>query len=321
MAFEPAAAPSLDDLKSAGYTLFSEKAAVGLHVMDVWQQHSRKGEGWQYLVSLEVPSQGLLVLNADAPEHAVSNVATLANLLMQAKMVPARPDLAFEWAFCINESNDFSGNFCAESIRDRALAETILYGELDDTDRITTFTIECDGQQNANDEENWRSVSWLEMQAEQLCIHPLGQLNFAIVNNHLESVLIAMEEGDAPSLHAGQVVRSPLHFCALMGRKEMVPALVDAGHDPNGFDAHGNAPMHVAATNGDEAMCVELYKNGADPLKTNDSGLDALAIGRALGLPGEFFQLRTVVASIVARDALKEMLVPQSDGPSRSTRF
>jgi len=73
--------------------------------------------------------------------------------------------------------------------------------------------------------------------------------------------------------------RTPLHWAAQEGQKEVVELLITKGADPNGKDKWGYTPLHRAAAAGHKEVAELLVTNGADVNAADDQqGLTPLHI-------------------------------------------
>jgi ankyrin repeat protein len=84
---------------------------------------------------------------------------------------------------------------------------------------------------------------------------------------------------------------SPLFAAVAEGDVKAALALLDAGEDPNPFDAEGLTPLMRAAQAGDEALVLALLDGGADPGITDALGESAYVKAAAHGQPGVCAQL------------------------------
>jgi ankyrin repeat protein len=99
-----------------------------------------------------------------------------------------------------------------------------------------------------------------------------------------DAVTLLIDHGAPLDAHSTNALRnSPLH-AALAGHTlpVLVRRLVFAGADVTARDAHGNTPLHVAASRGYEPLCDLLLARGADahPLSDDKSTPAMLAIAR-----------------------------------------
>ncbi len=67
------------------------------------------------------------------------------------------------------------------------------------------------------------------------------------------------------------------------GDRPRLQAMLDAGADPNPFDAEGRTPLMIAAEQGDEPLVLALLDGGADPILTDRIGESALTKAAAHG--------------------------------------
>lgn len=106
---------------------------------------------------------------------------------------------------------------------------------------------------------------------------------------------------------------SPLFAAVAAGDVKAALALLDAGQDPNPFDAEGLTPLMRAAQAGDEALVLALLDGGADPGITDALGESAYVKAAAHAQHGVCAQL----ARFASRDerALAEALLRA--GPER----
>jgi len=76
---------------------------------------------------------------------------------------------------------------------------------------------------------------------------------------------------------------TPLHIAALLGRIEMMQALLVAGADPHAEDIAGRLPLHYAASSSEPSGLVLLLDAGADVNIQESWGLGPTALETAMG--------------------------------------
>jgi len=66
--------------------------------------------------------------------------------------------------------------------------------------------------------------------------------------------------------------RTPLHYAALRGHKEIAELLIAKGADVNAKDDNGRTPLYEAAFNGGKEIAELLIGKGADVNAMDDDG-------------------------------------------------
>lgn len=105
-------------------------------------------------------------------------------------------------------------------------------------------------------------------------VHLTTVLNSALVNDHPEEGLLAIEAGadiNMPHEHFN-FERPPLVIAAQYGRAKLVEELLNRGADPNIQTKNGDSALHRAAHMGRLAITRMLLAAGADPLLTDKRG-------------------------------------------------
>lgn len=72
--------------------------------------------------------------------------------------------------------------------------------------------------------------------------------------------------------------RTPLHYAALLGRKNALEALIEAGADVNAVDRRGETPLHLAARRTQVYQVVQLLEAGAEADPLNTDGVSPLLL-------------------------------------------
>ena len=102
-----------------------------------------------------------------------------------------------------------------------------------------------------------------------------------------DAVTLLIDHGAPLDAHSTNALRnSPLH-AALAGNTlpVLVRRLVFAGADVTARDAHGNTPLHVAASRGYEPLCDLLIARGADTHGLSDDKSTPAMLAIARGFP------------------------------------
>jgi ankyrin repeat protein len=82
----------------------------------------------------------------------------------------------------------------------------------------------------------------------------------------------AADPDRVPPKGSGHVEYRPLILAARGGHSACLVALLEAGANPNGGDAFGQAALHYAAAFGHAECCMALLRYGADPTTRDVSG-------------------------------------------------
>ncbi len=146
----------LSNLQSQGFGLLSEYVPVGNRYVDVWQRALPDSPGWEYLTVTSTGSER----QALAVSQRVPDVADIGDWLANVGLLRESPALSYEWALNLNDENPCEGNFPSEALRDRAIDELFVHGELDAGDSICAFEIFPDGKQT--DGEYVGHEKWIE---------------------------------------------------------------------------------------------------------------------------------------------------------------
>lgn len=96
-----------------------------------------------------------------------------------------------------------------------------------------------------------------------------GAMLFAARYGSLETCQLVLEEGADPNLNGAEARSYPIHWAIRREMPEMVPLLIKHGADPSLRTKHRTSgieevtPLHIAAIEGDLAMCQLLMEEGA----------------------------------------------------------
>ncbi len=86
-----------------------------------------------------------------------------------------------------------------------------------------------------------------------------------------------LEQGMDPNVRDG-LGKTPLHYAAMYGYRDIAELLLDHGADPNARDWGGQTPLHWAVGNGHVSVIELLLERGADPNARDANGNTPLHI-------------------------------------------
>lgn len=97
-----------------------------------------------------------------------------------------------------------------------------------------------------------------------------------LIRGDEQAVLAMLAETDVDLRDARG--RTPLHYAALLGRKNAVDALINAGADVNAVDALGETPLHLAARRTQVYQVQQLLRAGARADELNRNGASPILL-------------------------------------------
>lgn len=150
---------------SQGYSPFGHSFGIADVMCMVWERESTTDQlkaGWTYLVMGRDKSGAIQLLNANDPLTCAPTHKDIGDLLIERGLLAATPPLGYDWAVSVNDCNDFDSNFPSASLRDRALDELCIQGELKDDDLICTYEIDSDGDQDSNAVSYVNLSNWIQ---------------------------------------------------------------------------------------------------------------------------------------------------------------
>ena len=102
-------------------------------------------------------------------------------------------------------------------------------------------------------------------------------LVYACGSGHAHIVAVLLSQNDQMNLNRrDQEGRTPLHYSAMVDRREIVNNLISHGLDPNVRDNSGSPPLHIAAFSGNVHCMNVLLEHNALVNMQNNSGSTAL---------------------------------------------
>ncbi len=108
-----------------------------------------------------------------------------------------------------------------------------------------------------------------------------ASLHYAALANDVAEILARLAAGEDPNVRDAAGF-APQHFAVQVGSFAAAEALLSHGAAVDAPNSFGNTPLHVAVYNcsWDGAMIALLRRHGADPLRSNHSGLTPLGLSR-----------------------------------------
>lgn len=303
---EQRAETSIEDLKAAGYSLLEAQVPTGGRYVGVWERLNADEDGWDYVVTAREKGRDR-VLNFEKPLTYSPNVVVIGRLMVEAKIFDKEPELGFEYAICVNDANDYEGNFATQTLRDRAIDELMLSGEISDAngDRITRFTIDEDGGQQ---EERGASLElWLRDSSSIANLSGTSlELRIAILIDDQDKAQDAIAAGADPH-RATASGMTEFHRAAKLGRGDILGLMAGLEDRVNDKGPAGNSPLHLAAEGDHAAVCGMLYAKGARIDLVNDAGETPYDISRRSHDPDLQRLFSSMQARHSAEAALKEL--------------
>lgn len=298
--------PTRDDLQAAGYSIFEADVPTGNRYATVWERLNADEDGWDYVIST-LDRGRERILNFEKPLTYAPHVVAIGELMIEAKIFRKKPALSFEYAICVNGSNDYEGNFATQDLRDRAIDELMLSGEISarNEDDVTRFTIEANGDQQ---EERGASLSlWLR---DSKCIAGLTgstlELRLAILIDDTDMAEKAIDAGADPHRATASGL-TEFHRAAKLGRVDIIDLMGNIDDRVNTKGPAGNTPLHLAAEGDHAETCGRLYGKGASIDITNDAGETPYDISRRSHNQDIQRLFSSMQARHVAEQALKEL--------------
>lgn len=270
------------ELAEQGFRLLAGDVPSGHLDVCVWSRQNAHLTGWEYVVSLpghpDNEPGSHRVLNFDQPLQSSPNMLDIAGLLVKANALDSMPPCGHEYAITVNSSNDLAANFALPILRDRALDELVMFGDVDQHDSVCCFEIEANDNQPDDRMYHIDADDWIRLRSlmDKPWSPPI-QLRLAILVNDARSAKDAMEQGAVPheSMKGPSSDKPPFMLAAALGHDRILSVMIE--HSPEGIDLDakhrdGDTALHVAARAHHEACCRLLLGLGASLDVLNDHG-------------------------------------------------